>query len=67
MKKRQIPTYKGTHPDHLATAEQLRQQGLKPHPPEPVALLAYQRGDTTGLCGLHERATAVPLEKHPAG
>lgn len=55
-----LPVYRDTHPPHLATADELEAQGLKPGTVEPVALYKYQSGDCSGTCGLFERAAAVP-------
>ncbi|WP_019587700.1 hypothetical protein [Deinococcus apachensis] len=62
-KKQPLPHYRNTYPDSLATQEELKLEGLKPGRPEPAALLEYERGDISGLCGLHERAEAVPLDQ----
>ena len=60
--KRQIPRFQQTHPDHLATHEQLRALNLKAGTPEPDALFEYDWGDRSGVCGLFDKAKAVPLE-----
>lgn len=63
QKRKQLPHYQDTYPEHLATADELRQAGLKPHPPEPVAILDQKLpGGGSRQCGLHERATAVTRE-----
>ena len=54
------PRYTDVHPPELATFEELQAAGLKPGPGEPVALFAYQRGTTSGLCSLFEWADALP-------
>ena len=57
-----IPKYRQTYPDTLATADELKAQGLKPGAPAPVALLEYTRPpDTTGICALYDRTQAVPI------
>lgn len=60
--KRQLPRFRQTHPDHLATPEQLRALGLKAGTPEPDALFEYDWGDRSGVCGLFDTGKAVPLE-----
>ncbi|MEF2279890.1 hypothetical protein V3W47_16475 [Deinococcus sp. YIM 134068] len=57
-----LPRYKGTYPPELATADDLEALGLKPGSVRPVAILEYDHGDTSGMCGLHERAAAVPKD-----
>ncbi|GGK34823.1 hypothetical protein GCM10008955_30970 [Deinococcus malanensis] len=57
-----LPRYSQLYPDALATADELKDQRLKPGTPTPVALLEYTRPPhTTGICALYERAKAVPM------
>ncbi|MEF2277497.1 hypothetical protein V3W47_04240 [Deinococcus sp. YIM 134068] len=55
-----MPKYSNVIPEGLATAADLRAEGLKPGTLTPVALLEYSHGDRSGVCGLFERAAAVP-------
>ncbi len=50
--------YQQTHPEGLATAEELRALGLRPGTSEPDAILEYVHGDRSGMCGLFERGKA---------
>ncbi|SMB81670.1 hypothetical protein [Deinococcus hopiensis] len=61
-KKRDIPTYKDTHPAHLARSAELERAGLKPAPDQlPAALFKYRTKDTEGTCALFERALCIPV------
>lgn len=60
-KQPKIPKYSQSYPDHLATDEQLKALDLKPGGVKPAALLEYVCGDVHGICGLYERAEAVPV------
>ncbi|WP_216320857.1 hypothetical protein [Deinococcus aestuarii] len=55
-----MPRYTDEIPEGLATADQLRAQGLKPGTTAPVALLEYRGPGRSGVCGLFERAAARP-------
>ncbi|BDP44876.1 hypothetical protein DAETH_48450 (plasmid) [Deinococcus aetherius] len=54
-----LPRYHNTYPEGLATAADLEALGLKPGSIRPVALLTYEDGDRSGMCGLFEREAAV--------
>lgn len=60
-----MPKYSNVIPEGLATADELRVDGLKPGTLTPVALLEYSHGDRSGVCGLFERAAAVPITERP--
>jgi hypothetical protein len=61
IKRAPCPRYQQTYPDHLATSDDLRVLGLRPGTSEPDAILEYQHGDKSGICGLFERTRAVPV------
>ncbi|SMB85171.1 hypothetical protein [Deinococcus hopiensis] len=62
-KKRDIPKYEQTHPPHLATADTLRGEGLKPHRDQlPAALFLHKTRDRESLSALYERDQCVPIE-----
>lgn len=60
-----MPRYIDDIPEGLATADQLRAQGLRPGTTAPVALLEYHHRDRSGVCGLFERAAARPAGDRP--
>ncbi|SMB85659.1 hypothetical protein [Deinococcus hopiensis] len=63
-KKRDIPTYKDTHPADLASARQLEAEGLKPAQDQlPAALFKYKGKNLEGTCALYERSECVPVEQ----
>lgn len=68
MPKDKIPTYHQTHPPDLATADDLKLEGLQPADDQKVAaLFKVKTPDRERLTGLFRRADAVPLqEKKPA-
>lgn len=55
------PVYRQTYPEHLATAADLQQLGLRPGSTEPDAILKYDYGYRSGLCALYARSSAVPI------
>ncbi|BDP44335.1 hypothetical protein DAETH_43040 (plasmid) [Deinococcus aetherius] len=60
-----MPRYIDEIPEGLATADQLKAQGLKPGTTTPVALLQYNGQGRSGVCGLFERAAARPAGDPP--
>jgi hypothetical protein len=63
MPKDKIPTYHQTHPPDLATADELKLEGLQPGEDQKVAaLFKLRKGDMERLTGLFRRADAVPLQ-----
>jgi hypothetical protein len=63
MPKDKIPTSHQTHPPDLATADDLKLEGLQPADDQKVAaLFKLKKGDMERLTGLFRRADAVPLQ-----